>query len=64
MLKPDIENLLTPASPLPTIRDILDTVDVVVRPNLGFEPSPIASIHTAMLAPSITIKETAKEKHT
>jgi hypothetical protein len=62
MLKPDIENLLTPASPLPTIRDILDTVDVVARPDFGY-PSPIASIHTAMLAPSITIKETAKEKH-
>jgi hypothetical protein len=60
MLKPDIEQLLAKptVAPSPTIRDILESVEVVARPTLGFEPSPIASIHTAMLAPSIASKET------
>jgi len=58
MFTPDIEKLLTPTAPPPTIRDILNSVEVVARPTFGFEPSPIAAIHTAMLAPSVTCKET------
>ena len=60
MLKPTIEELLTQSLPVPTIRDILNNVEVVALPKFGLEPSPIAAIHTAMLAPS-TVKQNDKE---
>jgi hypothetical protein len=61
MLKPHIAQLLAAPTPEPTIRDILESVDVTIRPAFAFEPSPIASIQTSMLAPSVTAKKTTKE---
>jgi len=55
---PTIEQILTASiNQVPTIRDILHSVEVVVRPNPAFPASPISAANTSFNFTTETTKE-------